>query len=102
MSPSLYGYVCKVSGREQVRLGLLTLVVFPLSLAPLELQRRIVNYAVAHSAIELLLTLGGLYFAVLLLQAGLKFLRDVYVHRIAEGVTRLLRCNFVRRDTVDG
>jgi len=102
MSPSLYGYVCKVSGREQARLGLLTLVVFPLSLAPLELQRRIVNYAVAHSAIELLLALGGLYLAVLLLQAGLKFLRDVYVHRIAEGVTRLLRRNFVRRATVDG
>ena len=35
--------------------GLLTMVVFPLALAPLELQRRIVNYAVAHSAVELLL-----------------------------------------------
>lgn len=97
MSSSLYGYVVKVSGRQQVRLGLLTLAVFPLSLVPLELQRRIVNYAVAHSAIDLLLAYGGLYLAVLLLQGGLKFLRDIYMYRIAEGVTRLVRRKFVRR-----
>jgi ABC-type bacteriocin/lantibiotic exporter with double-glycine peptidase domain len=101
MPSSLYAYVIKVSRREQVRLGLLTLAVFPLSLAPLELQRRIVNYAVAHSAIELLLALGGLYLAVLLLQSGLKFLRDVYLHRIAEGVTRLLRRKLVQRGPLE-
>lgn len=101
MSPSLYGYVVKVSGQQQIRLGLLTLAVFPLSLMPLELQRRIVNYAVAHSAIELLLALGGLYLAVLLAQSGLKFLRDAYIHRIAEGVTRLLRLKIVQRGPLD-
>lgn len=101
LSSSLYGYVLKVSRREQVRLGLLTLAVFPLSLMPLELQRRIVNYAVAHSAIELLLAYGALYLAVLLLQGGLKFLRDAYMHRIAEGVTRLLRRKIVRRGPLD-
>lgn len=102
MPASLYAYVVKVSGRPQVRLGLLTLVVFPLALAPLELQRRIVNYAVAHSAVELLLAYGGLYLAVLLLQGGLKFLRDIYMYRIAEGVTRQLRRNFIHRGANDG
>lgn len=102
MSPSLYGYVLKVSREQQIRLGLLTLLVFPLSLMPLELQRRIVNYAVAHSAVEQLLALGGLYLAVLLLQSGLKFLRDAYIHRIAEGVTRLLRRKIIRREPLDG
>jgi ABC-type bacteriocin/lantibiotic exporter with double-glycine peptidase domain len=102
MSSSLYAYVLKVSRRQQVRLGLLTLALLRLSLAPLELQRRIVNYAVAHSAIELLLGYGGLYLALLLLQSGLKFLRDVYLYRIAEGVTRLLRRKFVRRGPLDG
>lgn len=101
LSTSLYGYVLAVSRRQQVRLGLLTLAVFPLSLAPLELQRRIVNYAVAHSAPELLLAFGGLYLAVLLLQGGLKFLRDVYLYRIAEGVTRLLRRRLVDRGPLD-
>src|SRR5262249_44664008 len=60
MPSSLYAYVLEVSRQQQVRLGLLTLVVFPLSLAPLELQRRIINYAVAHAAVEMLLALGGL------------------------------------------
>jgi ABC-type bacteriocin/lantibiotic exporter with double-glycine peptidase domain len=50
---------------------------------------------VAHSAVELLLAFGALYLAVLLLQGGLKFLRDVYMYKIAEGVTRLLRSKFI-------
>ena len=101
MPRSLYGYVLKVSHRQQVWLGLLTLAVFPLSLLPLELQRRIVNYAVANSAIELLLVYGGLYLAVLLLQGGLKFLRDAYMYRVAEGVTRVLRRKFIQRELSD-
>jgi ABC-type bacteriocin/lantibiotic exporter with double-glycine peptidase domain len=101
MPSSLFAYVLKVSRQQQVRLGLLTLAVFPLSLAPLELQRRIANYAVAHAAVEMLLALGALYLAVLLLQSGLKFLRDAYLHRIAEGVTRLLRRKLVRRQPLD-
>src|SRR5262249_19704012 len=101
MPSSLYAYVLEVSRRQQVRLRLLTLAVLPLSLAPLELQRRIVNYAVAHAAVEMLLGLGGLYLAVLLLQGGLKFLRDAYLHRIAEGVTRLLRRKLVRRGPLE-
>lgn len=50
-----------------MRLGLFTLAVFPLSLAPLALQRRIVNYAVA---VDLLLAYGALYLAVLLLRVA--------------------------------
>ena len=101
MPSSLYAYVLRVSRQQQVRLGLLTLAVFPLSLAPLELQRRIINYAVAHAAVEMLLALGALYLAVLLLQGGLKFLRDAYLHRIAEGVTRLVRRKLVRRGPLE-
>ncbi|MDI1288114.1 MAG: hypothetical protein PSV46_27295 [Reyranella sp.] len=95
MSPSLYGYVLKVSGKQQVRLGLLTLVVSPLASVPLELQRKIVNHAVVGDAVELLLAYGGMYLVVLLVQAGLKFVRDIYMYRIAEGVTRLLRKKFI-------
>jgi hypothetical protein len=59
-----------LSAQQQVRLGLCTLAVFPLSLALLELQRHIVNYAVAHSAVDLLLAYSALSLAVLLLQGG--------------------------------
>ena len=46
MAPSLYAFVLQVSRRQQVRLGLLTLTLLPLSMVPLELQRRIVNLLV--------------------------------------------------------
>jgi ABC-type bacteriocin/lantibiotic exporter with double-glycine peptidase domain len=92
---TLYGYVMKVSAGQQVRLALLTLMVFPLASVPLELQRRIVDHAVIGANIDLLFVCGALYLGVLILQAGLKFARDVYLNRIAEGVARLLRKRFI-------
>lgn len=99
MAPSLYAFVLQVSRQQQVRLALLTLALLPLSMLPLELQRRIVNDAVAHAELERLLVYGALYLGVLLLQGGLKFARDLYLHGIAESVTQLLRRRIVRRDT---
>ena len=55
MAPSLYAFVLQVSRHQQVRLALLTLMLLPLSMLPLELQRRIVNDAVAHAELERLL-----------------------------------------------
>lgn len=102
MAPSLYGFVLQVSRSQQLRLGLLTLTLLPLSMAPLELQRRIVNDAVAHAELERLLVYGALYLAVLLLQGALKFLRDLYLHGVAEGVTALLRRKIVTRGPAEG
>lgn len=102
MAASLYGFVLQVSRRQQVRLALLTLTLLPLSMLPLELQRRIVNDAVAHAELERLLVYGALYLGVLLLQGGLKFLRDLYLHGLAESVTQMLRRKIVRRETADG
>lgn len=99
MAPSLYAFVLQVSRRQQVRLAVLTLALLPLSMLPLELQRRIVNDAVAHAELERLLVYGALYLGVLLLQGGLKFARDLYLHGIAESVTQLLRRRIVRRET---
>ena len=45
MPKSLYGFIWQESGRQQVWLCLLTLLVVPLSTVPLELQRRIINDA---------------------------------------------------------
>jgi len=55
----LLGYVWRVGATQQVRLVLLTLIVFPLSTVPLELQRRIVNGAVGAGDFGLVLALGG-------------------------------------------
>jgi len=42
-----------VSARQQLRLCLLTLLIFPLTLVPLELQRRIVDGAIARESVNL-------------------------------------------------
>ena len=91
MPKSLFAYVLRVSGKQQVRLCLLTVLIFPLTLVPLELQRRIVDDAVAGADFDVLMWLGGLYFAVVLVQASLKYLRNIYLNRVAEGVSRILR-----------
>jgi len=91
MPASLYAYVYAVSARQQLRLCLLTLLIFPLTLVPLELQRRIVDGAIARESVNLLLLLGGLYFGVVATQGALKYLRNIYLDRVAQGVTRILR-----------
>ena len=91
MPEGLYGYVVSVSWRQQIPLCLLTFFVFPLTLAPLELQRRIVNEAIGGTDLDLLVWLGALYLAVALGQGGLKFVRNVYLERVGQGVTRRLR-----------
>lgn len=91
MPRRLYAYVWRVSRRQQIRLCLLTVLVFPLSLVPLELQRRIVDEAIGNRSYELLATYGGIYLAALLVHGLLKYARNVYQNRTAEGVIRLLR-----------
>jgi len=39
----LWSYIWKVSGRDQIWLSVLTVVVFLLTLVPLELQRRVIQ-----------------------------------------------------------
>lgn len=87
----LYPYVWAVSWPQQIPLCLLTFVVFPLTLAPLELQRRIINDAIGGADLDLLLWLGGLYFAAALTQGLFKYLRNVYLERVGQGVSRRLR-----------
>lgn len=102
MPKHLYTYVWKVSRTQQIRLCLLTVLVFPLSLAPLELQRRIIDDAIRNGLSDLLWLLGGLYLAVLLLHGGIKYARNIYQNRLAEGVIRLLRRRVIHPDEMGG
>jgi ABC-type multidrug transport system fused ATPase/permease subunit len=97
MTRSLYRFIWEVSGRDQLGLCLLTGVVVGLTMVPLELQRRIVNDAVANGATSSLATLGAIYVAVLLLQGGIKYVLNVARGRIVETVTRSLRLHIVQR-----
>ncbi|MDX1710571.1 MAG: ABC transporter ATP-binding protein [Rhodovibrionaceae bacterium] len=85
-------YVLRMSGRRhQAALGALAVIVAALSMAPLELQRRIVDDAIAKSDLRMLAWCAGLYLAVLLLQGGLKYLMRVYQGWLGESAARYTR-----------
>lgn len=101
MPASLYGFIWKVSRRDQLLLCAITLVVAGMSMAPLELQRRIVNDAIDNRDIRSMLLLCGLYLAVLLLQGGLKYwlnvARGILVERVALYLRRRIFKHMVDR-----
>ena len=72
----LYRYVWLVSGRAQIILIALSVFMFLLDLAPLELQRRIINGAVGHQPFAFLATLCLVYVGAVLVQSGTKLLPD--------------------------
>ncbi|MGL4967687.1 MAG: ABC transporter transmembrane domain-containing protein [Inquilinus sp.] len=91
MTRDLYRYIWQVSGRDQIFLSLLAVMVFMLDLAPLELQRRIVNGALAHSQLRDLLLLCLIYVAAVVTQGGIKLVLNVYRGAVSEAANRRLR-----------
>jgi len=91
MPKSLYAFIWQSSRRQQIWLVLLTLMVAPMSMVPLELQRRIVDDAIHNQDLRYLLLLCGLYLAVLLIQGGLKYALNVYRGGLVERIAVQLR-----------
>jgi ABC-type multidrug transport system fused ATPase/permease subunit len=91
MPKSVYAYIWRVSGRQQVILCLLTGVVVALSAAPLELQRRITDDAFGAKDIRLLALYCALYLALIIVQGVVKYILNVSRGRTVEVVSRKLR-----------
>jgi ABC-type bacteriocin/lantibiotic exporter with double-glycine peptidase domain len=66
-------------------------VIFPLTMVPLELQRRIIDRAIGNQNLELLFWLGAIYLGTVVLQGGLKYLLRVYRAFVSECATLHLR-----------
>jgi ABC-type bacteriocin/lantibiotic exporter with double-glycine peptidase domain len=94
---SLYAYIWDTTRAGQVRICLLTALVAPMAVAPLELQRRIVDDALTSRNLVQLLALGAAYAAVVLIQNGLKYLLNLTKGRTLEDVTRDLRRRILER-----
>lgn len=94
---SLYRYVWQVSRRRQIVLCIATVVVALLSMAPLEIQRRIVDHAIVDAQLQYLLLLCGAYLSVILLQGGLKYFLNVHRGRTVEEVARTLRLTIFKK-----
>jgi ABC-type multidrug transport system fused ATPase/permease subunit len=88
---SLFGYIWKTSARHQVALCALSVAVFLLSTVPLELQRRIVNDAIARGATEAILWLAVAYAGVALSESGLKLLLNIYRSWVSERAVLQMR-----------
>jgi len=91
MPRTLFGYIWQVSRRHQVGLCLLSITVFLLSAAPLELQRRIVNDAIVKGALESIIWLALAYAAVAIAEGAVKLWLNVYRARVSERAVRDLR-----------
>jgi ABC-type multidrug transport system fused ATPase/permease subunit len=91
MIRDLYRYVWKVSGRNQVLLSLLAVALFLLELVPLELQRRIVNVAVAKQEFHAIALLCLAYLAAVLVQGGTKLVLNVFRGSVSESANQRLR-----------
>lgn len=95
LSRDLYGFVWKESRRQQLIICLLTMVLAPLMMAPLELQRRIVDDALVERDVGLLVGLCLAYLGVVLLQGSIKFALNMIKGVAVETIARDIRSRIV-------
>ncbi len=87
----IFGFIWRISARDQILLSILAVAVFLLNTAPLEIQRRVVNDAIKNPDFTAIFWLALAYAGVELLHGGLKYLMNVYRGWIGEKATRRLR-----------
>jgi ABC-type bacteriocin/lantibiotic exporter with double-glycine peptidase domain len=88
---TLYTYVWETSRTQQTIICVLTLMIAPLPMAYLELQRRIVDDALPTHDLNLLALLGGIYFGVVSLKSALKYALNMTKGTAVEHVARDIR-----------
>lgn len=88
---SYLGYIWRRSGTHQAALCILAVVVFLLSAVPLEIQRRLINDAIANGAVPAIFWLALAYIAVALTEGGLKLVMNIYRGWVGETAVRDLR-----------
>ncbi|MGF1475481.1 MAG: ABC transporter ATP-binding protein [Geminicoccaceae bacterium] len=80
----LYSFLWRMSGYKQVVVVGLALIVAGLTMAPLELQRRIIDDAIRPGDMDLLLVLGGLYIGTYAVLSVLKLIMRMYQSWLSE------------------
>lgn len=88
---TLFQFVWRVSGWHQFFLVLLASVVLVAEIAPIEIQRRVINDAFGGGAIGPIVTLVAAYFAVTTTEGLLKLVLNVYRSWVGEYAVRWLR-----------
>ena len=88
---TVFRYVFAMSWPHQLALVTLTVVTFLLEVAPLEIQRRVVNDLVKERSFQLIITLCASYAGVVLIQGLAKLIVNVYRGWVGENAIRDLR-----------
>jgi len=91
MPRTLFAFVVRVSGTSQIAISLLSIAVFLLNTAPLELQRRMMNAVVHDRDVTLVLGLAAAYVGVVFSEGLVKLLMNVCRGWVGEKATRALR-----------
>ncbi|MBL8699490.1 MAG: ABC transporter ATP-binding protein [Alphaproteobacteria bacterium] len=91
MPRTLYGYLWRLTRRHQIVLSVISVVVFLTSMAPLELQRRIVNDVIGDRDARTLGLLCAAYAGVALAMGAIKLGLNVYRGYVGETATLDLR-----------
>lgn len=91
MPLTLFELVRRVSGIHQCWLAALSALVFAVGWIPLEVQRRVVNAAVAGGSVQILLLLAAAYFGLGIFEGLLKLGMNVYRGWVSESAVRWLR-----------
>jgi ABC-type multidrug transport system fused ATPase/permease subunit len=88
---SLFRYIYETSSWHQLALLAMTVVVALVEVIPLALQRRIVNDAVKHRQISLIITLCAIYVGVVLGHGLIKMGLNIYRGWVGQRAVRNLR-----------
>lgn len=92
---SIWVYVWRMSGWRQIGLCVGAVGVSLLNLVPIELQRRLIDDAITQKDAALLLTLGGVYAAVLVVHRGANFALGVAQGWLGESSVRYTRSHLL-------
>lgn len=91
MPQSVFRYIYDFSLKQQIVLIVLTLSLIPLAPVPLEIQRRVLDDAIAQGDTDLLIKLAIFYLLALLVAAGLKAAMQIQRGLISARVVHSLR-----------
>ena len=86
-----YAYVWRSSASRQIVLIILAVMAALLAMAPLELQRHIINTLAGHEKAERLALLCGAYLTAALAISGLKYAVNIKSSGLGESMIRSLR-----------
>ena len=92
----LYAAIWRTTGRQQMFLILLSVVVAGLAAVPLDFQKKIVNAISNGTAFDQILVLGLQMALVILVSLSLKWLLGYRAGLVGEGVIRLIRATKVK------